>query len=650
MTERWVFAFPRLGMISNEGQVEPLGGRVVFLEPSGMSGGRVGCLDARTGRLLWRTGQKDELAERIAVGGGKVVAVRRQSLAELDVKTGRTRWSLPVERYHFGPVLYGSTVVAEVKAGALRAYDLQTHTLKWKLDYPAEFQGYTRNGASAVSGNDLWLEAADGNVVRVSLSSGKLLSKQRFGGGHLAQIVPIGDGVAIVGAEETLAWRGADGTPVWRSTTMARGHVAYMPALRELWTFPMMGEALYRYGAKDGKAHGGAVPLGNRGGLSGEPVPFEKGYLLSTSDGVLHLDAAGNSIGFYDAGESLTNVQPLGRDFLLWSSDRLVRLERGAPPRPKDPLALARKLVAKPDLTVTDRVSLERLGRAAVPTIVEALKKPAGGDRDTLLFVLLRVAKRPDTPLIFPLADAAHTFVGESSFANRDYRSWMETEADPEWLAPRLLPRLRSARKEADQERLAQYLVRSRNDEVVAELLKRLQSEQTSIWVKDTIYHGIGGSGNARARAEILRLRRDGPTPKWKGSIPPAPQSETQRVLAAVFDARMRFYRPRVEQFNLGYGRGVKPFAVVGWPLALAPVENPLDREPGPTSKIEMPYIIFEPMDANGTMVRFDSNGTSAVARIGVMIAPLYGLGYEAKLRKIDGDWFVTSMSETWIS
>lgn len=49
-------------------------------------------------------------------------------------------------------------------------------------------------------------------------------------------------------------------------------------------------------------------------------------------------------------------------------------------------------------------------------------------------------------------------------------------------------------------------------------------------------------------------------------------------------------------------------------------------------------------------MVLFSKGGTEATAAIGVTYGGLNGIGYRAQLRKIDGEWYVVSLAQTWIS
>lgn len=637
--ERWAHDLPSLGMIGNQGAVVPMGERIVVQEPSGLNGGRLGALDARTGRLLWRNEADAERVERIAVGSGHLVALRDTELVELDPASGRVVWRVPVERYHLGPYLAGHTVVAETKAGLLRAFDLRTHRPLWSLQREGEFRGYDQNGAAALVGGALWAKVGDHRVLKVSMTDGRVLVDRSFDGGTLGSVVPMGARVALIGDKATVAVRSADGTELWRKPSGELVSSLYASARDELWSLDWRLGSLLRVRASDGTRVGEAVNLAGVADRFGGTVAWGKGYLVPTSQGLMRLDASGSPTGEYASGEYMSGAIPLGSDLLAWSFDRVVRLRPDSPVAPKGPGAEARRLVAKGNLTVGERAALERLGRAAVPAIVAALARPEVQDRQRLEFVLFRVAEVGDTTLIFPLADRAKTFAAESTFENRDYRLFMERNADPEVLVPLLLPRLRAAKDDGTRHRLVEYLGRSKSPQVATELRRLLLAPETSLWTKDEIYHGLAGSLLPESLALVRALRVEGPSPQWKGETPSPPRTEEERVLAATFDARMRFYRPRVETFDVDFGPEARSFAVEGWPGGLRA-----------SAKAEMPYVRFEPLDGDGTRVRFSKDGREATARIGVMIAPLYGLGYEASLRKVGEEWFVLAMRETWIS
>lgn len=650
LKERWSFELPWVGTEYNAGSAEAMGNCVFYLEHSGSAGGRVGCLDARTGKLLWRTTSSRISFERLAVGSGYLVAKREDELVQLSPKDGRIVWRQKVEPYHLGPFIVGNRLVAETSKGRLVAIDLQTHKPLWRLQYPAEFRGYTRNGAAAVDEGALWTDAADGQVLKVSLKNGHILVKRPFAGGKLYDIVPMGSSVALIGDKSTVAWRSSDGEPLWKKEMGGVGGFYFAARQNELWRLPGDGN-LYRYRTSDGDSASPAIPFPDVYGSYGAPVRYGSEYLLGTQDRLLRLDDKGRPTAFYSTGENRNYLAQFGSDLLLYTTDRIVRLTPGSPPLPKNPVQTARRIVAMADIGVTDRVTLERLGRAAVPAIVSALKRPAGKDEGTLRYVLFRIADVRDTATIFGLARD-----------NREYASWLEDRGDADWLAVRLLPRLRATSDEREQVRLLALVERSTRPDVTAQKLAMLRSPKVSDWVKESIYPSLAVGEHPAALAEILRLRgggrrlakpiegtsltadrdADGIPDAYDAnpSVAPRPLNETERVLFAAFDARFRFDTYQTPMLSVDYGPKVRPFELVGWQGGLRPIQPDVRNGGGHTGN----GLWFETLSLDGEVVRFEKGGTEAVVRI----ARVMEGGTEARLRKIAGEWFVVSQRVTW--
>jgi outer membrane protein assembly factor BamB len=186
------------------------------------------CLDAATGKELWQDKYAAQPAERPAggphagprsspaVADGKVVTLGvRGTLSCLDAATGKVVWRKddfkgfwPQFFVSSSPVVVDGLCVAQLGGkqngrgkdnGGIVAYDLATGTEKWK--WAGDSPGYASPVLMAVNGTKLIVAETAGNVVAVTAADGKLAWQTPFaarGMGGYNAATPIVEGQTII--------------------------------------------------------------------------------------------------------------------------------------------------------------------------------------------------------------------------------------------------------------------------------------------------------------------------------------------------------------------------------------------------------------------------------------------------------------------
>ena len=662
MRKMWAYAFSTPGLNASNGTVVAMGERLFFTENTGPSGGAYGCLDARTGALLWRKAEEDDRTSTVQAADGRVVVRTLFEVREVDPQDGRTLWAMASADAGAGPLLVGGRIVLETAKGGLEAFDLRTHARVWRLDYGSEFRGASRNGASAVVGEWLLTAAADGRIVKVDLASGGLEWAKPFDRGEAWGIVPMGDRAAIFGKEGMAAWRVSDGATLWGGPRKGGVVPFYAAGRDELWTFEDRGRVLLRRRAGDGRRVGRATELPFGSGLASLPTPYGEGTVLPSQEGLLRLDAEGRTVGLVRLLNSSSGVLALGDDLVTWGNGLITRLTPGVPIVPPDAAARARRIVGHATLGDADRRALWDLGREAIPALAEAIPGAEERRRDRLVSILTSIARAEDTEAMLDLADREDTFGPKETQGRDDLAEWFEWRADGDLLARHLLPRLRAATEEAETLRVLRYMTRSTDAGVTEELFRRLRASSSSREIKGLIFPAIALSGRREVLDWVLKSRADSrrlavPTrglstvrdadgdgiPDAYDANPdvaPRPLDETERVLVAAFEAFARADFQSQPSMAFDYGPGLRPFELVGWPKALRVAKPDLLRNP------DMGYatLSFERFSSDGDVVRFGPGADEATVRV----ARRRGYGTEIRLRRFEGEWFATSLEVTW--
>jgi outer membrane protein assembly factor BamB len=187
------------------------------------------CLDAATGKEIWQDQYDAELVKGIAggragefvgprssptVADGKVVTLgQRGTLSCLDAATGKKLWrkddikGLPRFFTSSSPLITNGLCIAQLGGqdnGAVVAYDLATGTEKWK--WAGDGTAYASPVLLTLDGARVLVAETDRNIVGIDLAGGKLLWKTPFavtrGGGRGGQsynaATPMVDGQTVI--------------------------------------------------------------------------------------------------------------------------------------------------------------------------------------------------------------------------------------------------------------------------------------------------------------------------------------------------------------------------------------------------------------------------------------------------------------------
>ncbi|MBC8244003.1 MAG: PQQ-like beta-propeller repeat protein [Verrucomicrobia bacterium] len=185
------------------------------------------CLDAKSGRRLWKTEAPGEPTGRKSsstpsVTGGRLFAAGSTHVYCMDAKTGKQRWAAPLPKRGKGPA--SSLLVDDCRAfliaGQLTAYDTKTGELLWE----------NSDVRSSDSSPVLWLGQAGKRLicserrayVAVDPETGKTVWKTSGGGNSTPTIS--GDWMVVYSKDETV------GLAAYR---LAKG------GAKQVWTFPM---------------------------------------------------------------------------------------------------------------------------------------------------------------------------------------------------------------------------------------------------------------------------------------------------------------------------------------------------------------------------------------------------------------------------
>lgn len=667
-TERWSTPAPIGSISSNDPSFRVVGDRIYYFENEYKKPQIFGCLSATNGRRLWKTTGPVSTASYLNVTSKYVMASTENDILQLDPNSGKIVWRARRESYRAGPVVAGDRMYYEPTRGTLIALDLRTHRPIWQRKFPFGLaNGFPTTTAD--SGNLLFANEA-GDVVSIAAADGSIKWRTPVEKNRIFRFVSMGDTILVVG-ERYVALRKSDGKPLWRAETGTSGQALYLPKTKEIWSAAEDGR-LYRFSAINGKALLPTTTLGPEAEHNfNEPLSYGGGVILPTQRSILKLGPQGQPVATFDTEDRLSEFHVAGEELIVRSHNRFVRLRPGLP----KPVTKLEVLLAKPKLSPEERRSIVRLGKPALRAIIDQIPRTKDDDHlEALEEMMYVLADRSDTRAII---DLSNKLGGLDRDHYPDYiGEWLRTQGDPTLLADSALAKLKAAKNERETATYLSIVARGSSPAIVDELLQRMRNAATPDWQKAVIYASLAASGRAEALALIRELRATGrqlatPIAKFSATadrdgdgladnvdanpfVAPRELSETEKVLFATFDARFRFDERTKAIGQMSYGEGVKPFEVVGWRGGLVPAdkmaEAGLKEATVPARRYQFPFVRFEPLTEDGQMVQFSKNGTEATAAIGVTYGGLDGIGFRAKLRKIDGEWYVVSLDQTWIS
>jgi hypothetical protein len=176
------------------------------------------CLDAATGKELWQDKYPAQAVtgparahpgprSSPAVADGKVCTLGASGvLSCLDAGTGKVVWrhdskGWPEFFTASSPIIVNGLCIAQLggaKDGAIVAYDLATGDQKWK--WTGDSPGYASPVLMTVDGTKLIVAETQGNVVALNVSDGKLVWEAPFAAGRMVYnaSTPIVEGETVI--------------------------------------------------------------------------------------------------------------------------------------------------------------------------------------------------------------------------------------------------------------------------------------------------------------------------------------------------------------------------------------------------------------------------------------------------------------------
>lgn len=172
------------------------------------------CLDAETGKEIWKKRFPGRILAAPAVSGGRLFVGRTdRRFACVDAGTGAPLWDTPA-----GGAIRSSAAVADGKVvfgsddRCVYCLDAGSGRRLWKVDLKDVV------GASpAVSGGRIFVGAADGAMHCLDLGSGKAIWRAKAGKSVVATAA-VGDGLVVAGATDgnINCWAAENGELRWR--------------------------------------------------------------------------------------------------------------------------------------------------------------------------------------------------------------------------------------------------------------------------------------------------------------------------------------------------------------------------------------------------------------------------------------------------
>ena len=310
------------------------------------------CLDAATGKELWKSEKQDVLPANGPAQGfsgpratpvvenGKVVTLGlRGTLTCYDAASGKQLWrkedfkgSLPRFFASASPIVADGLCVAQLggnESGGVVAYDLASGEEKWK--WTGDGPSYASAMLMTVSGTKMVIAETDKKIVGLGLKDGKLLWETPFavpGRGYNASTPIVDDSTLIYGGSgrgttaikiekegDTFTtkelWKNADNSVMFNTPVLKAGALYGLTANNEFfcinkdgktaWTVPLSPPAAGTETA-DAGAGGGRRGRGMGGGRGGYGSIVDAGSVL------LALKPASDLVVFQPSDKAYTEV------------------------------------------------------------------------------------------------------------------------------------------------------------------------------------------------------------------------------------------------------------------------------------------------------------------------------------------------------
>ncbi|RYG39083.1 hypothetical protein EON81_01870 [bacterium] len=308
-------------------------------------------------------------------------------------------------------------------------------------------------------------------------------------------------------------------------------------------------------------------------------------------------------------------------------------------------------LLKKPNLTDADKEAIVAYGPVAfVPLRGLAVQSPK-----TYMELLVRVADRSHTASMLDLFGQALSRKGTLAESAGTLAGWMAEKGDPALSVPFCFRGLDS-KEIPNPHPLWVALAVNPSPLAVPRLLQRMESPATSRDELAFLYGHVAANGDPDAIALLLKMRMKERT---LGGDPTGPDSdgdglpdvqdrnpfaaprqltEDERVMAAAFEAKMRF-KPG-QAWDMAIEFPGKPFELFGWAKSIVPVDRIKGRELSGK-------VVFTAVGRAKEIVTFDPDGLQA--KVGLIVEESRSMrGSTLTLRKFEGEWFLVGESGTF--
>lgn len=334
------------------------------------------CLDAATGKEIWKAeydasgfsgpdGQYQGPRSSPAVASGKVVTLGVHGMVScLDAATGKVLWRKDEfqarPRFHTAssPLIIDGLCIVQLGGpgkGAIVAYDLATGNQKWKWD--GDGPAYGSPVMMIVSGIKAIVTPTEQNIVAVGVADGKLLWQSKYAQGRYNAATPVVDGQTIIlgsgGTTAVKIEKGGDGfvaKELWTNSVQSAGFNS--PVLSNGLLFGLtQGNELFCIKTKDGQTAWSA-PVGQAagGGVSG-------GQGGPGGRGGRGMGGGGGYGSIIDAGTILLALTPSSQLIVFQPSDKayteLARIKVADTPTYAHPVVSSNRVFIKDQDSVT---------------------------------------------------------------------------------------------------------------------------------------------------------------------------------------------------------------------------------------------------------------------------------------------------------
>jgi len=273
----------------------------------GTASGNLVALDLDSGEQLWSYGTQGEIGSHPTVAGDLVLfSTNANEIYALDKRTGKWRWhykqdnpSKMTVRGHASPVVRGEEVYVGFTSGKLVALDVKDGSLLWEKDLAPEKGEFRDVDTTPVVADDrMYVASYEGGVYCLDPADGKMLWRNAEQRGTVGLVSTRGLIWATSARDGLLAMRATDGDVVFRSHPRKWGRPGPPVKYRNLILVNSFEGPLYVFDNHTGEliqafstGHGFAAP----------PAAGSRKVFAVSNGGFIYGFRVGG-LGFLDAG------------------------------------------------------------------------------------------------------------------------------------------------------------------------------------------------------------------------------------------------------------------------------------------------------------------------------------------------------------